>query len=41
MEELEEIDKSHSLSAKLVCEVTEGLVIENLDGRKQEGVSLL
>jgi len=41
MEELEDIDKSQSFSAKLVYEVNEGPVIENLEGRKQEGVSLL
>jgi hypothetical protein len=41
MEELGEIDKSYSFSAKLVYEVIEGPVNKNLDGRKQEGVSLL
>jgi len=41
MEELEEIDKSQSVSAKLVYEVNEGPVYKNLDSRKQEDVSLL
>jgi hypothetical protein len=41
MEELGETDKSQSVSAKLVYEVNDGSVNENLGGRKQEDLSLL
>jgi hypothetical protein len=41
MEELVEIDKSESFSAKLVYEVNNGPVYKNLEGRKQEDASLL
>jgi hypothetical protein len=36
MEELGEIDESQGFSAKLVYEMNDGPVNENLDGRKQE-----
>jgi hypothetical protein len=41
MEKVAEIDKSRSWSAKLVHGVNRGHINENLDGRKQEDMSLL